>query len=350
MTLRQIFVLVLAWQACVPASVTTSPHASEAVTRPADPREIARVAYLMGTRATLVTFDRDRARGAQRLETLLDVLEDSEAQLSTWREDSAISRLNLSARRGPFVLPSDLCALFETLEYWAHETGGAFDPAVGPLSASWGLHDRPRVPAPHEIASARDRSGWQRLGFDRIRCQVNLTEGASVDVGGFGKGEALDRAITRLEYDPSPWMIDIGGQVMVRGTPPGADGWPVDLAHPQRRDVPIGSILVASGSLATSGGSERDTHVNGTRVGHILDPRTGRPAAWTGSVVVWHERGLVADILSTALYVMGRDEGLRWADHHGFAAAFLELERDGVRVRGSSAFGNLFGSRTTAEP
>ena len=98
---------------------------------------------------------------------------------------------------------------------------------------------------------------------------------------------------------------------------------------------------MATGSLSTSAGSERDLVVNGVRVGHIFDPRTGRPATFNGSVTVWHERGLAADALSTALYVMGPEAGLRWAAARGIAACYLIPERGTLRVETTRAFEHL---------
>jgi thiamine biosynthesis lipoprotein len=97
----------------------------------------------------------------------------------------------------------------------------------------------------------------------------------------------------------------------------------VAIAHPRVRDRSVLELTIRSGSVSTSGGSERDLRVDGQRVAHILDPRTGRPATFDGSVTVWHASGLAADILSTALYVMGPDEGLAWAEARGLSACFL---------------------------
>jgi thiamine biosynthesis lipoprotein len=98
---------------------------------------------------------------------------------------------------------------------------------------------------------------------------------------------------------------------------------------------------MTSGSLSTSAGSERDLAVNSTRVGHIVDPRTGHPATFDGSVTVWHERGLAADILSTALYVMGPEAGLRWAAARGIAACYLIPDGASVRMESTAAFSRL---------
>ena len=131
-------------------------------------------------------------------------------------------------------------------------------------------------------------------------------------------------------------MIDLGGQVSAGGV--NEAGWPVAIAHPRDRSTPHISTRLRRGSLSTSGGSERDVSVGQTRVGHIFDPRTGRPAAFAGSVTVWHERGLAADILSTALFVMGPDEGLRWAAANQVAALFLVPDGTSLRTTMTPAF------------
>ncbi len=104
---------------------------------------------------------------------------------------------------------------------------------------------------------------------------------------------------------------------------------------------------MTTGSLSTSAGSERDLVVNGVRVGHVLDPRTGRPATFDGSVTVWHERGITADALSMALYVMGPVEGLVLAEARGIAACYLIPERGTLRVDMTRAFRRLLSSAAT---
>jgi thiamine biosynthesis lipoprotein len=117
----------------------------------------------------------------------------------------------------------------------------------------------------------------------------------------------------------------------------------VRIARPERRDTALFDVPLSSGSLATSGASERDGAVGGVRLRHILDPRTGLASAFTGSVVVWHERALVADILSTALHVMGERDGIAFADARGLAIAYLVPDVGaGIRVSRSRRFSARF--------
>lgn len=295
--------------------------------------------YLMGTRAALAVYAPDRPTGIAVLESALGVLERTEQELSTWRRDSALSRLNQTPLGEPWHAGGSLCRLVGDLLDWHAQTEGTFDPAIGALGAAWQIHAGGRVPDESQLADARGRSGLHLLEFDAARCTVARRADVSIDAGAFGKGEALDRVASVMAGQA--WMIDLGGQVAVGGPRPGNQPWVIDVAHPLHRQRAVLQIALSSGSLATSGGSERDLQVNGVRIGHILDPRTGRAAAFTGSTVVWHERALVADILSTALHVMGPEEGLRWAESRGIAAAYLVADSGGVRTVATAAFSRL---------
>jgi FAD:protein FMN transferase len=303
----------------------------------AGPALVERSAYLMGTRVRLLTWDRTRAGGLARLEHALTTLEQTEGELSTWRDDSAISALNRSPVGTPWPASPAICHLFAALSEWQALSGGAFDPSIGRLIQAWDVHGEGRIPSREDLAHARASSGFRHLDFDAVHCTVIRRADVAIDVGAFGKGEALDRLEQPL--GDRPWMVDFGGQVSVHGVPPGRGGWPVSIAHPLDRQRAYVEVTLRAGSLSTSAGSERDLVVHARRISHHLDPRTGGPAAFDGSVTVWHRRALVADILSTALFVMGPDDGLRWAESRGIAACYLVPDGHGeVSMRATAAF------------
>jgi thiamine biosynthesis lipoprotein len=302
---------------------------------------VTRDAYLMGTRAHLAVLAPTRQAGLSALAAALDVLDRAEAELSTWRESSAISALNRLPVGRPWQAGPTLCRSFEQVWQWHAETAGVFDPAIGRLLAAWDIHGAGAIPSGRVRERAAQESGLSLLGFDASACTVTKRGEVALDVGAWGKGAALDRVEAAL--GSGPWLVDLGGQVSVGG--PAADGgWAVGIAHPQHRDRPYRQVRLIEGSLSTSGASERALTVDGERVSHIFDPRTGRPAAFDGSVTVWHRSGLAADALSTALFVMGPDEGLRWAEAHGIAALYLVPgEGDAVRAVASRTFVARFG-------
>ena len=314
------------------------------------PTNIQRQVYLMGTRAVLATRAIDRSQGLLTLERMLAGLEGVEAELSTWREDSVLSRINRRPVGTPQSAPEPLCDLLGELMAWHRATGGAFDPAIGSLVAAWGLREDGRQPSAPELARARSNAGLDQLAVQLSPCQVTRLRDVILDAGAFGKGAAIDRvAETVLGDHTGAWMIDLGGQVAV-GVGDG-EPWPVALAHPRRRSEAALALVLGTGSLATSGGSVRDLQVADRTVGHILDPRTGHPVSRSESVTVWHQSALAADILSTALYVMGIDEGLAWAEARQIAACFLVPRPEGpaVTIRATSAFRERFLQELFAE-
>ncbi|MBI4472528.1 MAG: FAD:protein FMN transferase [Acidobacteria bacterium] len=296
---------------------------------------VTREVYLMGTRVTLTTYSTNAREGSRSLEKYIRILEQTESELSVWRPSTMLSRVNAQRVNEPFPLSSQLFALFEELFSWWRLTDGSFDPGIGRLLQAWGLYGDPRVPSEGEIDSAVRVSGLKHFSLRSDSLEVVRLADAAMDSGAFGKGEGLDRVFRQALLDGSdPWIIDLGGQVMVYGRPPGKQSWTVNIAHPQKRTEAVLKLQLTSGSIATSGLSERP--------GHILDPRTGRPAAFNGSVVVWHDRALVADILSTALFVMGPEDGLRWAESKGYSAGYL-IPIDGrLEIRATSGFRRRF--------
>jgi len=300
---------------------------------------VTREVYLMGTRAQLATYAETRQQGLATLASAVAVLERAERELSTWRDSSDMSALNRQPEGLPWHANPRLCRMFAEVWHWSTASGGAFDPAIGRLLAAWDIHGDGLVPDRETRMRAHAASGLALLSFDRAGCTVTRRSDVTIDVGAFGKGEALDRVEAALGNQS--WMIDLGGQLAAGGTPPGG-GWKVAIADPRRRDRSYLQVQLGEGSLSTSGGSERDLTVNGARLGHIFDPRTGEPAPFDGSVTAWHRSSLVADMLSTALFVMGPEEGLRWAGAHDIAAVYLIPTQDAVRAAATQAFVSRF--------
>lgn len=286
---------------------------------------VTREVYLMGTRAVLTVYSASEATGQAQLEKYVGILEDTENELSVWRPGTALSRLNGTPVGNGFQADIRLFKLFEEVVFWWKETDRRFDPGIGRLLQARGFYGRPATPSHNTLA------GMQHFKLDAETRRIIREADIWIDSGAFGKGEALDRAHRQAERDNAdPWLIDLGGQVMVYGRPPGKHSWTVDVAHPERRDRSAITLELNSGSLSTTGNSEQP--------GHVLDSRTGLPIEFPGSVVVWHERGLVADIVSTALFVMGPDRGIEWAESRGLAACFLIPENGNVRLRPTSEF------------
>jgi thiamine biosynthesis lipoprotein len=285
---------------------------------------LVREVYTMGTTLRLVSLESDHERALRQSEILIRAVEEADQQLSTWKEESELSKLNRQPVNEPFAASHQLIDLIAKIQMWSGETDRAFDPGIGNLLDLWNVHGSFRIPGPREIQDALSSSGIAYLNLDSTHGSITKLKQIIIDPGAFGKGEGLQRAIEiAREQNMAPLLLDFGGQIAVHGKPPGNNGWVVQLADPLLRDqVQKQGFVLKDGSFSTSGFSERSGKVNGRIINHIMDPRTGQPAPLFGSVTVWHPDALVADILSTALYVMGPTEGYKWASYHCIAAAF----------------------------
>jgi FAD:protein FMN transferase len=319
--------------ACAAAALLLLP--ALAACRSADPAGapfITRARFLMGTVCTVSLPPQHAAAAGNAFDEIARI----EELISTWRETSELSSLNAAAARGAVSPSPELFELLAAAAEWSRQTGGAFNPLVGPLIEAWRTRDEGALPGPASLARAREQAAPANLVVDRDRATVRLLGGARVEEGGFGKGYAIDRAVSLLRDAGVPYgVIDFGGQVTLFGLRRPVE---VAVAHPEMRDEPFLSLLLASGSVSTSSGSEKTFEVGGRTFSHLIDPRSGEALPPRGSVTVVHEEALAADILSTALYILGPEEGIAWADTRQIAALFLVPTPRGFAVRPSRAF------------
>ncbi|MFQ5670388.1 MAG: FAD:protein FMN transferase [Acidobacteriota bacterium] len=307
-------------------------QAGEVIPDPGGRVHVERRAFLMGTTCAIDGWASSRARGLAAIEAAFRATESTEARLSTWRAGTALARLNAAPVETPVPLDRDLMDLLVWLGDRTRETGGAFDPAIGRLVAAWDLRGPGRIPSARELTLARRASGMALFHLTPgAGTAIRRAPGALLDAGGFGKGLALKKAGRSLSGRLDHWLMNFGGQVLVSR---GGAGRVVDLADPRHRGRSAGTLRVSGVSVATSSDSERFVRAGGRRLGHILDPRTGKPAPDFGSVTVVSADPLEADVMSTALFVMGPEEGLAFAaSRPGLEALFLESVTGGLKAR-----------------
>jgi thiamine biosynthesis lipoprotein len=243
----------------------------------------------------------------------LDLVDEIEATISIYREESEISRLNAGAAAGWQPVSDELHGLLALARELHDRTGGGFDIAAGALVRAWGfLRRQGRTPTDDELASALAASGMRHVELDAAGRRMRFTRpGVEINPGAIGKGWAVDRASDALAAAGVPSMLVHGGQSSVRARGihgpalPGRRGWPVGLRHPLFPGRRLATIALEDRALGTSGSATQFFVDRGRRLGHILDPRTGRPAEGVLSATVIAPTAAVADALSTAAYVLG---------------------------------------------
>ncbi len=262
---------------------------------------------VMGTTCTMaavVPFG-DPARAQRPLGEAEAALRHAEARMSVWLADSEVSRLNAAKRGDEVPLSPETLAVLRAAERAAAETDGAFDVTCRPLLRRWrraGEHGV--LPTESELAHARAASNWDLLELTTSGA-VKRADGMCVDLGGIAKGRSIDVALDvlrRAALDGA--MVEVGGDLACFGRTARGGGWPVDVRDPFGPGL-IAQLRVPEGAVATSGNYARYTEIAGKRYGHIVDPRSGRPADAVPSVTVVAPTAVAADVWATALAVLG---------------------------------------------
>lgn len=290
----------------------------------------------MGTVLDLAISGRDRGTALEASEAAVGEIARVEERLTTWRPGGPLDRLNAASPGEMVALDGEVAGLLAAVLEWSERTERAFDPTVLPLVRAWDLRGEGRVPAATELARALAAMGPGRFRIDASTGDAQrLSPDAGIDEGAWGKGYALDRAVDELRRaGVRQALLDLGGQVSAIGRAT------VIIADPRDRARPAASLSIADESVSTSGDSERGLLVHGRRIGHLLDPRTGRPAPDFGSVTVVAPSGLAADVLSTAFFVLGPEKGLELSQRlrvQGFEnrALFLVVTNRNIRALAS---------------
>lgn len=277
----------------------------------------------------------------QRLWVASDALEmvhQLERQMSVYREDSELSQINRQASDGPVRVEAGLFGLFLQCRELAQVAEGTFDPTSGPLIALWRrCRDDGRIPTQDEVDECRLVTGLDHVSFDEEALTVAYDRaGIELNLGGIGKGYALDRCVDQLVKQRFDGFVMHGGQssLLARGDHNQQGGWPVGIGNPLFTDRRLGTILLRDQAMSTSGSNIQYFRHQGRRYGHILDPRNGWPVEGTLSVTVVAPSAAVADALSTAFFVGGVEIARRCCDNlpHVGAVLIPRPER-GRRVR-----------------
>lgn len=239
----------------------------------------------------------------------LDRLSYLESLMTIYQPNSDISQINRRAGESPAKVSPEIVAVLRRAQAISALTDRAFDVTAGPLIECWGFNKRRgRKPTEDEIELARSLVDNQRLILDEERHTAELkTAGMRLNLGGIGKGFAIDRIADELTRQGIEDFLIHGGRssILARGSdrPDRQFGWTIAIEHPMRPGIRLGQITLRDRALATSGSGKQFFHYRGKRQGHVIDPRTGRPAGDYLSLTVVTPTATDADALSTACFV-----------------------------------------------
>lgn len=292
----------------------------------------------MGTEFTLVAYGDDAQHLTAVGNEIFEEIDRLDAQMSNYDPKSELSTINRSAAfRSLRVEPRLFQLLADAIRY-SQSTDGAFDMTAGPLMKTWGFfRGKGRLPANSEIAHALGRVGYRYVHLNAAQRTIRYgVEGLELDLGGIGKGYAVDRTVDILRsYGVTQALISGGtSSLYALGAPPGARGWSITLRDPYDADKAAGFLCLRNYSLSTSGNYQKFFQMGGKTYAHIVNPTTGRPVENMLAAIVLAPRASEGDALSTAFYVMGFERSRKYlATHQNLIAIFYLPRRTAKRFR-----------------
>ena len=285
----------------------------------------------MGCTGTVRACGPDAAALPAVVGAALDELDRIDRLLSHYRRDSSLSRLNREGAAGPVAVEPELVDLLSECLRWSRESDGAFDVTVGPLMKAWGFfRDEGRVPGDSELTRVLESVGYRHVVLDRQAGTVSFDRpGVELDLGGIGKGYAVDRVVELLRRrGVASALVNLGGSsVYGIGAPPGRSAWEVGIQDPTDPAKNAVAATLRDRALSVSGGYARFFEQDGVTYAHILDPRTGRPVRGVLSVAVLSDSATDGDALDNVLFVEGLERAVARLTRPGSPEALFFLPR-----------------------
>lgn len=278
------------------------------------PHLVARSGLSMGSSLTLMawTDDEDRANGV--FDQVFAEFDRLDRLLSVWKDDSDVVRINAAAGKAPVKVSAETIEVLNVARQVSEWTHGKFDVTFGALSDVWKFDQDQddTVPTRAQIAARLPLIDYRKLVVDERAGTAFLQKaGMRAHLGGIGKGYAVDRGVALIRSAGlKDFSIQAGGDLYVAGRR-GDRPWRLGIADPRAPDGAIfARVELSDSTFSTSGDYERFFIKDGVRYHHILDPATGQPARLSRSVTIASKRAVLADGLSTGVFLLGPEQGM----------------------------------------
>jgi len=272
---------------------------------------------------------RDFPQGTEAALDALDEVERIETMLSVFRFDSRIQYVNLTAHENPVRLDKELFDFIAQCVRLAEETDGAVDITSGCLWKAWGFAKRQgRVPSAAELDNARELTGCQFLELNETEQTIRFKkQGIELNFGCVGKGFALDVAAEKLrEHEVTRFLFSGGLSSMLAS----GENWKIGIAHPLRPGQRLRELTLKDIAVSTSGSQKQFFRHGNKRYSHLIDPRSGQPAEGVFTATVFAPTATLAELLSTAFFVLGAEKAAEYCSRHPEISAVLTIPSDNV--------------------
>jgi thiamine biosynthesis lipoprotein len=251
-----------------------------------------------------------------------------EGLMTTWRNDSEVSRINASAGRAPVKVSPESLAVIDKSLWISEKSGGVFDITFEVMHGLWKFDQDldPHPPSATAVAERRKLIDYRHVIVDKGSSTVFLDEGKrKISLGGIAKGYAIDRAAAiLLAAGIDDFMVQAGGDLYLHGKKADGSPWLAGVRDPRGPEGAHFAVMpVMNHAFSTAGDYERSYVVEGKRYHHIIDPRSGYPATASRSVTIWAKDALTADALDDAVFILGPEKGLELVESLDEVGAFI---------------------------
>lgn len=275
----------------------------------------------MGIDARIVVYAKDQTTAENACSAAFKRIAELDTIMSDYRVDSELNNLCAKPFGKPVSVSRDLFVVLRRAEEVSRRSEGAFDVTVGPLIKIWRKARKTGVlPLAPEVEAARQLVGWQNVVLDsRARTVTFKIPGIKLDLGGIAKGYADDQAqIVLKKCGIDRALIEMGGDIVVTGPPPGTKGWKIQVPNAGA------DMLFSHCAISTSGDTEQFTVIGGVQYSHVVDPRTGWALTNRVQSTIIARDGLTTDPLSTALTVLGDEDRARFLKWYPKTKSFMK--------------------------
>ena len=290
----------------------------------------------MGSPVHLSAWTADGQAARRAFEAAFGEFDRLDRTMSVWRDGSDILRLNAAAGDHPVQVSADVRDALHIARQVSEWTGGKFDVTFGALGDLWKFDENQdnRIPDRADILRRLPLIDYTTVEVnDDAGTAFVRRRGAQINLGGIGKGYAVDRAAAALRAAGlRDFMIQAGGDLYVAGHRDGR-AWRLGIRDPRGpAGTSFAAIELSDATLSTSGDYERFFMHNGRRYHHILDPDTGEPARVTRSVTMVTGRAVIADALAKGIFILGPNAGMALVERLPDVEAVIVGADNTVRV------------------
>ena len=268
---------------------------------------------LMGSPFEITVISPNEDIGYISIQEAVDEIRRIERMISSWDPESETSLINQNAGVQPVRVSNELFYLLERSVQISEMTNGAFDVTYAALDNVWDFSQAmEKFPTPEKISRAVSLVGYEKIQLNREEFTVYLPKkGMKIGFGAIGKGYAADRAKELLiSKQISSGFINAAGDVTAWGTKVNGEKWLLGVANPLGKNRMFTWVPIIESSASVSGKFDKFLTYNGKRYSHLINPRSGYPVTGIIRVIVFGQSAELCDALSTAIHILGKDEGL----------------------------------------